>query len=209
MKTVSLVRFALVASVAGTCSALFAGQEALAASIQQARSDTIRTHNELVANIKALNALVEQQEGDLRPAFNAFQESLKGTRAASDRTLQQVEALQNEGEKHFSTWQAEIETINDEGIRSRAMKRLVAARDNWNAAAAALQQAAGQFPALLRYLSDIEKALSYDLTGEGVKSVRSTARSANSTFGVIQQATEKAVAELDELAASMSSVIKN
>src|SRR5688572_32686934 len=84
MKTVSFVRSALVAFAAGACSALFAGQEALAAAIQQSRSETILTHNELVANLKALNALVDQKQGDLRPAFNAYQESLKGTRAASE-----------------------------------------------------------------------------------------------------------------------------
>jgi len=209
MKTVSLFRFALAAMTAGATSALFAGQEALNASIQSSRTETILTHNELAANLKALNALVEQKEGDLRPAFNAFTTSLKGTRAASERTLKRVAGLHAEGEQHFSTWQAEVETISDEGIRTRALKRIAAARANWNAAAGALQEATVQFPALLGYLADIEKALSYDLTAEGVKSVRGTARSANDAFGRIQQLSEKAVRELDELSASMSSVIKS
>jgi len=208
MKTASLARFALVAFAAGACSALFAGQEALIASIQQARSETILTHNELVANLKALNALVGQKEGDLRPAYEAFTASLKGTRGASDRTTQQVAALHGEGEKHFAIWQAEVETISDEGIRTRALKRLAAAKANWNGAAAALQEATVQFPALLGYLNDIEKALSYDLTPDGVKSVRSASRSANDAFGHIQELSQKAVGQLDELLASMSSVAK-
>ena len=209
MKTVSFLRFTVAGLVAAASSALFAGQQELAAAIQQSRSETILTHNELVANLKALNALVDQKEGDLRPAFEAFTGSLKGTRAASDRTIKRVAALQGEGEKHFSVWQAEVETINDEGIRNRAMKRLSAARANWNGAAAALQEATVQFPALLGYLNDVEKALSYDLTPEGVKSVRGAARSANDAFGRIQGLTQKAVGELDELAAAMSSTIKS
>ena len=209
MKTVSLFRFALVAMIAGATSVLFAGQEALNASIQNSRTETILTHNELAANLKALNALVEQKEGDLRPAYNAYTASLKGTRAASERTLKRVAGLHDEGEDHFATWQAELDTISDEGIRTRAMKRLTAARQNWNAAAGALQEATVQFPALLGYLADIEKALSYDLTSEGVKSVRGTARSANEAFGRIQDLSQRAVRELDELAASMSSVIRS
>lgn len=209
MKTVSSLRFALVALAAGVTSALFAGQEALVSAIQQSRTETILTHNELAANLKALNALVGQKEGDLRPAYEAFTASLKGTRAAAERTVKRVAALQGEGEKHFSTWQAEIETINDEGIRTRAMKRLNAARGNWNGAATALQEATVQFPALLGYLNDIEKALSYDLTSAGVKSVQGASRSANETFGRIQGLTQKAVSELDELTASMSSLVKS
>lgn len=208
MKTTTLVRFALVAFAAGACSALFAGQEALAASIKESRTETILTHNELVANLNALNALVSQKEGDLRPAYVAFTDSLKGTRAASERTIKRVAGLQAEGEKHFSTWQAEVETINDEGIRNRALKRLAAAKANWNGAANALQEATVQFPALLGYLADIEKALSYDLTPAGVKSVRGASQSANDAFTRIQSLTQKAVNELDELTASMSSMAK-
>lgn len=209
MKIAALLRFAVASLAATVGSALFGGQQELAAAIQQSRSETILTHNELVTNLKALAALVNQKEGDLRPAFDAFTASLKGTRDASDRTVKRVAALQGEGEKHFSVWQAEVETIQDAGIRNRALKRLAAARDNWNGAAAALQEATVQFPALLGYLNDIEKALSYDLTPEGVKSVRGAAQSANDAFGRIQGLTQKAVAQLDELTASMSSTIKN
>jgi Protein of unknown function (DUF2959) len=209
MKTASLLRFALATFAAGACSALFAGQEALAASIQQTRNETVLTHNELVANLKALNALVGQKEGDLRAAYEAFTGSLKGTRDAADRTTKRVAALQGEGEKHFSTWQSEIESINDKGIRERALKRLTAAKNNWNGAAAALQEATTQFPALLGYLADIEKALSYDLTVDGVKSIKGAAQSANDSFGRIQELTQKAVGQLDELTASMSSTIKS
>jgi len=209
MKIASLLRLTFAAFALGTCSALFAGQEALAAAIQQSRNETILTHNELAANLKALNALVSQKEGDLRPAYTAFTASLKGTREAAERTTKRVAAVQGEGEKHFSTWQSEIETINDKGIRDRALKRLASARQNWNDAAAALQEATTQFPALLGYLADIEKALSYDLTLDGVKSVKGAAQSANDTFGRIQSLTQKAVGDLDELTAAMSSTIKS
>jgi len=208
MKKAPKFRIALAAFAIGACSTLFGGQEALAGAIQQARNDTVLTHNELVANLKALDALVSQKEGDLRPAYAAFTASLPGTRAAADRTTKQVAQLKGDGEKHFSTWQAEVETIKDDGIRNRAIKRLTAARKNWDGAAGALQEATVQFPALLGYLADIEKALNYDLTADGVKSIRGASRSANDSFARIQGLVQKAVSELDELAASMSSIAK-
>ncbi|MEJ1973379.1 MAG: DUF2959 family protein [Lacunisphaera sp.] len=209
MKTSQLLRLALVTAVSGAFSALFAGQDELAAAIQQARSETILTHNQLVANLKALDALVSQKEGDLRPAYTAFAASLKETRAASDRTIKRATLLHDDGEKRFATWQAEVETIKDEGIRAHALKRLDAARKNWNGAAAALQEATVQFPVLLGYLTDIEKALSYDLTPDGVKSVRGAARSAMDSFSRVQELAQKAVGELDQMTADMSSTIKS
>jgi methyl-accepting chemotaxis protein len=209
MKIASLLRLTLAAFALGAGSALFGAQEELAAAIQQARNETIATHNDLIVNIKALNALVAQKEGDLRPAYEAFTASLKGTRAAAEHTAQRVQLFHEGGDKHFATWQQEIQTIKDDGIRGRAVKRMTAARKNWDGAGAALQEATTQFPSLLGYLADIEKALSYDLTADGVKSVRGAAQSANDTFGRIQQLTEKAVSELDELTASMSSSAKS
>lgn len=208
MKTTSLLRFALVTAVSGAFSTLFGGQEELLAAIQQTRNETVLTHNQLVANLKALNALVDQKSGDLRPAFTAFTAGLKDTREASDRTTKRAAMLQADGDKHFAVWHSEVEQIKDEGIRARALKRLDAARKNWYGAASAIQEATTQFPALLGYLTDIEKALSYDLTTEGVKSVRGAARSANESFGSIQSLTQKAVGELEEMAGAMSSVIK-
>lgn len=207
MKT-TLLRTAIAVLVTGAASSLFANQEELLAAIQQVRNETVLTHNQLVTNLKALNALVDQKSGDLRPAYTAFTAGLKDTRAAADTTSKRVASLQADGEKHFTTWKSEVDQIKDNGIRARALKRLDDARRNWNGAATALQEATVQFPALLGYLADIEKALSYDLTTEGVKSVRGAARSANESFGTIQGLTQKAVGELEEMTAAMSSMIK-
>jgi Tfp pilus assembly protein FimT len=210
MKTTHLLRFAVAALVAGATSSLFAaGLDELAAAIQQSRTETINTHNALVANLKALDALVTQKEGDLRPAFTAYTESLKETRAASERTLHRVANFKTSGDAYFVSWQNEVQQIGDEGIRNRAIKRLEDTRASWNATSTALQGAAVQFPALLGYLKDVETALNYDLTADGVKSVRGAARSAAETFDTIRAHVQHAVTELDKMTASMSSTIKS
>ncbi|WP_404423030.1 DUF2959 family protein [Nibricoccus sp. IMCC34717] len=203
-----LLRSALVLVLIGAFSSLSAGQDELKAAIQQNRTETVLTHNQLVTNIKSLDALVAQKEGDLRPAFGAFTASLIDTRAASDRTAKRVAALKVDGEKYFAIWRSEIEQIQDAGIKNRATKRLDSAVKNWNGVTAALEEATVRFPALLGYLRDVEKALTYDLTEDGVKSVRGAARSASESFGEIQRLVQTAVTELDQLSDSMSSVIK-
>jgi len=208
MKTLRFFALALATLVSGAGSALFADQAALAAAIQETRAETIKTHNALVANLKALDALVNQKEGDLRPAYQAFTTSLKETRVASDATTARVALLHAGGDQHFATWQNEVQTIKDDGVRNRALKRLDAARRGWTNATTALEAATTQFPELLGYLTDIEKALNYDLTADGVKSVRGSAQSALFTFGKIQDHVQKAVGELDQMLADMSSTIK-
>jgi Tfp pilus assembly protein FimT len=209
MKTTHLLRFAFAGLVVAAASSLSAaGMEELAAAIQQSRTETINTHNALVANLKALDALVTQKQGDLRPAFTAYTESLKETRAATERTLQRVSNFKTSGDAYFVSWQNEVQQIGDEGIRNRAIKRLEDTRASWNATSTALQGAAVQFPVLLGYLKDVETALTYDLTTDGVKSVRGAARSAAETFDMIRAHVQHGIAELDKMTAGMSSVVK-
>jgi hypothetical protein len=209
MKTTKMLGLALITLGLSASPALFAGQEELAAAIQQSRTETILTHNELVANLKALDALVNQKEGDLRPAFTAFKAGLTVTREASARTVKRAALLKQDGDKYFATWKAEVAEIKDAAIKERAMKRLDGTNKGWNAVSASLQEATVQFPALLGYLSDIEKALNYDLTPDGVKSVRGASRSAVDSFGKIQGQVKNAVAELEKMSEDMSSMIKS
>ncbi len=208
MKNQNLLRLALVTLVSGAFSLAIGSQEELAAAIQQSRTETILTHNELVSSIKALDALTTQKEGDLRPAFEAFRAGLVQTRVASERTQKRVGILNETGEKYFAAWQADVEKIKDEGIRTRAIKRLDKTRKSWTQVATSLKDATVQFPALGGYLDDIEKALTYDLTTEGVKSVRGAAKSASGAFGQIQGMVQRAVAELEQMSADMSTVTK-
>jgi hypothetical protein len=208
MKTIRLSSLALLTLVSGAFSFLHGAQEELTAAIQQSRTETVLTHNELVANLNALNLLVTQKEGDLRPAYANFKGGLDSTKAALERTQKRVTVLKESGEKYFSAWQADIDQIKSPDIRERAMKRLEKTQKNWNEVTISLQEATKQFPALLGYLSDVDTALNYDLTPDGVKSVRSAARSAESTFAKIQELVRKAVTNLEEMSADMSPTMR-
>jgi hypothetical protein len=209
MKNYQITSLALFTLVTGAFSVLSAAQEELFAAIQEARTETILTHNELVASLKTLDALINQKEGDLRPAYDSFKAGLAKTREASERTQKRVAVLRENGDRHFATWKGDIEQIQDKGIRDRAMKRLDKNQKSWNSAATALEQVSAQFPTLLGYLADVEKALSYDLNTEGVKSVRGAARNAASTFDGIQKHVGKAITDLEAMITDLSSIARS
>jgi hypothetical protein len=159
------------------------------------------------ANLKGLLALTKQREGDLRPTFEAFQAGLPKTKVARERTVERIAKLIADGQKHFSLWQADVETIANKDIKKRAVGRLQDTRQRWSEVVSALQDSVTQFEPLLGYLHDINTALSYDLTADGVRSVRGAADSATDTFDNIQRHVLRAVTELEKMAKELGSVI--
>jgi hypothetical protein len=184
-----------------------APQEAIIADIAQTRNETVLTHNELAANLQALIALPTQKEGDLRPALEAFKAGLPKTKAARIRTTERVATLIAAGQKHFASWQTDIESITDREIKRHAVARLEATRRRWSEVVAALQDSVQQFDPLLSYLHDIDTALSYDLTAGGISSVRGATESATRSFQRIQSNVTRAVTELEKLAKELGSVL--
>jgi hypothetical protein len=182
-------------------------RDAIIADITQTRNETVLTHNELATNLQALLALTSQTEGDLRPTFETFKGGLPKTKAAKGRTSERVAKLIAAGQQHFTAWQTDIETINDREIKRHAVARLEATRRRWNDVVSALQGSVQQFDPLLSYLHDIDTALSYDLTANGIRSVRGATASATDTFQQIQANVTRAVSELEKLAKELGSVV--
>lgn len=197
---VSLFSVALCLSAAGD-------QEALISDIDQSRTETILTHNQLVANLEALVALTEQKEGDLRPAYETFQKSLAATREAEERTQKRVKMLTEAGKTHFYGWEEDIKSIKDSTIQRRAHARLADMVERWNRMVRELRQALDQFEPLLSYMSDIDTALSYDLTEDGLRSIRGAANSAVRTYQTLQEHVQGAVTELEGMAKELSPVV--
>ena len=84
MKKQTLLALGLVALLA---NATQASQQQLAASIKDARVETMRTAEQLKITLGTLNALAKQKEGDLRPAYNTFSAEVPKTESAAAWTL--------------------------------------------------------------------------------------------------------------------------
>lgn len=179
-------------------------QEQLAKSIQEARAETARTSLQLKATLGALNGLTQKTEGDLRPAYNTFAAEVTNTEAAAETTAARVKWMDGEGQDYFKEWQNTITTIANKSLRKKSQKRLESVRSDFDEVKKELKEAGVKFKPFLSDLSDIQKTLASDVTAAGVKSVRSTVKSANWNYQSVDREINSAIKELEKMAKALS-----
>ena len=179
-------------------------QEQLAKSMQDARAETAKTAQQLGTTLGALNALTQKTEGDLRPAFDTFAAEVTNTVAAAATTAARVQWMDGDAQQYFKDWQNGMTSIANESLRKKSQKRLDAVRSDFDDVKKELTEASAKFKPFLSDLSDIQKAVAMDLTAGGVKSVRSTVRSANSNYKSVDRAINSALKEMDKMQKALS-----
>jgi predicted nucleic acid-binding Zn-ribbon protein len=202
MKKQNLIMIGLATLLASATQAY--SQEQLAKSIQDARAETARTSLQLKATLGALNGLTQKTEGDLRPAYNTFAAEVTNTEAAAETTAARVKWMDGEGQDYFKEWQNTITTIANKSLRKKSQKRLESVRSDFDEVKKELKEAGVKFKPFLSDLSDIQKTLASDVTAAGVKSVRSTVKSANWNYQSVDREINSAIKELEKMAKSLS-----
>jgi len=201
MKRQSLLTLGLVFIVAG---AAYAGQDRLATSIRDTRAEATTTSSQLNSTLAALNALVAQKKGDLRPAYEAFQSEIPKTESAAATTKARLKSMSDDGDAYFGDWQKTINDISNTSVQKKAQKRLNKARESYNKVEVALTSAGDKFRPFLSDLTDVQKALSQDVTAGGVKTVKPIVKSANWNYKGVQGAIDQALRELDKMEKALS-----
>jgi hypothetical protein len=179
-------------------------QEQLAKSVQETRAETVKTSMQLATTLGALNALTQKSEGDLRPTYNTFAAEVTNTVSAAAITAARVKWMDGDGQQYFKEWQDTITTIANESLRKKSQKRLEAVRADFDEVKKELKEASAKFKPFLSDLSDIQKIVAMDVTAGGVKSVRSSVKSANWNHKSVDRAINSAIKEMDKMAKALS-----
>ena len=187
-----------------TSAAFGASQQQLATSISDARNETIRTHDQLTSTLNALTALSKQSSGDLRPAYDAFASEIPKTEAAAQTTRTRLQWMQGDGQRYFEGWQSDINSISNDSLRKKAQKRLNKVKKSYDEVIVELKEAGEKFQPFLSDLKDVQKTLANDVTSGGVKSVKSTVRSANWNYKSVNASISDAVSEMTRMEKALS-----
>ena len=202
MKKQTLYTIGLATLLASATQAY--SQEQLAKSIQEARLETARTSEQLKATLSALNGLTAQTKGDLRPAYDTFATEVTNTTAAAATTAARVKWMDGDAQQYFKEWQDTITGVANESLRKKSQKRLDAVREDFDEVKKELKDASTKFKPFLSDLSDIQKVVAMDVTAAGVKSVRSTVKSANWNHKSVDRAINSALKEMDKMQKALS-----
>jgi seryl-tRNA synthetase len=156
----------------------------------------------------ALSDLVNAPNQNIKPQFKKFESAVGKLDSLSKDVSKQALAMQEQGAAYFQQWDTDLAKIQNEDIRSRSTERknIVAAR--FDRVRASYAHAKDAFVPFMSRLSDVRTALSADLTGEGLTSVKSIADDAKANAVPLREALRQLSADFRVLGLSLSSSSK-
>lgn len=199
-KTILTV-FSLTALLVGVAHA---NQEQLLRSITDAHVETRRTSAQLQSTLEVLNDLTKQKKGDLRPAYSNYCAQVAKTVEVAEWTKTRIQWMAGDGRKYFQDWQTTVTSIANPSLRKKSQKRLDDVQESYDKVEASLKQAGEKFKPFLSDLSDIQAALSTDVTAGGVKAIKSTVSSANWNYKSVDKAIKAALKEMGKMEKALS-----
>ena len=177
-----------------------------AADTAQAAAIAIQTEGQsLTGTTSTLNDLVDNPSADLKPQFRNFNAALDSLVAARKRGEAARDHLARSSAAFFADWDKQLTTMTNIDVRTRSEARKADVSRQLDAANNRCIQAQESLRSSVGYLQDIRRALSTDLTRNGVEAVKSLVRNANTTVSTVQADLTQASTELKALSAQMSS----
>ena len=192
----AILATALSLSTVGSATA---GQDKLAAAMRETRDEVIQTRDQLQTTVNSIDALVKQKKGDLRPAYDDFAAQVTKTQASAATNKSRVQKMQTEAKAHFSSWQTELDSINNQKLKNKGTKRLQNVQKSYNQVLNQLEAASIKFDPYLSDLADMKKMLANDLTPDSVKGMRGTVGDAKFHLQNVRRPLYDAIKELDKM----------
>lgn len=201
-----LAALALAGAWLGGCSTTVYKQGDRAADSAQAAAMQAQTESQALAGTLAtLSNLVDKPAPDLRLPFQSFSAALDGLAAALKQGGTRGEQLVRSNALFLASWSKDLTAITNADVRSSSEARRTEVSKQIDAATAHYKQAQDALRSLVDYLQDIRRALSTDLTQNGVGAVKPLVSNASTTASKVQDALTQANTDLTALSAQMSS----
>ena len=189
----------------GCQTAGYKKSDAAALNAQVAARGVQAESQELEATIGALNDLVNQPATNAESQFLKFDQALDRLGASARRAESEVNGIRSERAAYFAVWDREIPAIKDPVTQSVSKAREADVRGQFDATLRACDETRTNVQPLIVYLQDIRKALSTDLTRNGLMAIQPSVANAIERARHAQSALAQSAAELDTLSARTAS----
>jgi Protein of unknown function (DUF2959) len=176
----SLTMAALLATLAGCASKGNYEQGAATGSQLVAAADKIVAGTTNIdTTLSSLNDLVNNPSGDLVPKFKTYNDNVNNLKALTENVKQQVTDARVKGNQYFQAWDQQIAAIHNPDIKSASTDRKNAVMKEYSDLKRSFAVVQTSLNPFMSNLTDIQTALSTDLTAGGVASVKGAADAAN------------------------------
>jgi chromosome segregation ATPase len=204
---ITLLGVALSAGVAGCATEeeqAVKRAEQTAASLSDVLIEVTAGKKQLDATTQALGKLTSQTGGHLRPGFETYMKELARLQVQADRAKARADDLYARADAYIDKWQQDATKLQNPDLKKEAEVRRTKIKSSIAAIQTAARAAGDAYRPLLQDLTDIQTALSNDLTEAGIAAVKPTAATAIDDAGKLQSRIDALIAELNRVRDELS-----
>lgn len=175
----------------------FVGAACATSGFQRSTSiaDTMAKQTQIVQEAKpqvdtmlaSLDELTRAQ-GDLRPAFKRFSDTLDDTEKVAARTRKTGQTIREKEAEYFAEWQKESAEITNPQIKAATQARQAEVKTKLSSLSQRGKTAGDAYDPFISNMKDIRTYLSNDLTSGGVKKIEPTIEKARRDGAALQKA---------------------
>ncbi len=178
--------------------------EKTAATLESLAGRIERAGLQMDIAVTELNRMINDPQPDLRPQFQRFAAAVDNLSSLSNRVSKADERLEERGEQHFETWNAELAAIQNEAIRSSGLARKLEVQSRFDAIRGQCLEVLTRFTPVQSDLNDLEHFLSADLNPKGLAAIRDSAGRVIDRATPVRESISKLVADMRTLARDVS-----
>jgi hypothetical protein len=147
-------------------------REEVSSSVDAAAAQVAEVNGRIDVALRALDDLANHPAQDLERQFRSYREALDKLEGAANKLRAESEAMERKGREYLVSWDREIATIHDEGLRNRTAERRQDVAERIDSLHDEYINAREQLAPLLQRLNEIESAVRVDLTTAGIGTIR-------------------------------------
>ena len=178
----------LVAFVAAGCATTGFDRSANIAETMAKQVEGVRPAKPQVdAMLASLEGLTRAQ-GDMRPAFKQFSETLNDTEKTAARARKAQQTIREKEAEYFAEWQRQATEITNPQIKAATQARQAEVKSTLASLSQTGKAAGEAYDPFISNMKDIRTYLSNDLTPAGVKRLEPTIEKARRDGAALQKA---------------------
>lgn len=193
----------VLVGVAGCATSGYRASERTAAALQTLATKIETSGTQMDIAVTELNNLVNSPQPDLRPQYERFAAAVHKLSSLSNSVHRADNELLSRGQLHFSNWDKDLTTIQNEAIRSSGQARKLELQARFDAVRNSCLSVLTSFTPVQSDLSDVNRFLNSDLTTGGLAAIRDTANRITQQATPVRQSVGGLTAELRALSLAM------
>ena len=178
-----------------------------AGSMRKAAAEVQAESRALDQVVTTLKDLVNEPGGDLRRPFQRYSKSLDHLIATAAAAQKTGKTVAQKSAAYLQDWNRQLQDIDYQLIHQLSVARQSEVTNRVEEINRRYQESQAVIQPLISYLLDIRKALSTDLTGGGLQTLKGVVQNANDNVAKVQTALTALSTELTNSSALMASVV--